>query len=101
MFLIISHSLVAPHFLPHLFVSLQVTASRDLHFLFEEFLNNRLLTLFQFLLQGSNLSVVIDHNPGVDIEDDHCDDRKDCKPMGHVPIDNKPVKWSLPLFITC
>lgn len=74
MFLIISHSLVAPHFLPHLFVSLQVAASGDLHFLFEECLDNRLLTLFQVLLQGPNLSVVIDHHPGVDIEDDHCDD---------------------------
>ena len=73
MFLIISHSLVASHFLPHLFISLQVTASGDLHFLFEEFLNNRLLTQIQFLL-AANLSVVIDHNPGVDIEDDHCDD---------------------------
>ena len=92
MFLVISHSLVAAHFLPHLFISLQVTATGYLHFLVEDLLD--MPCSFP-----PNLSVVIDHHPGVDIEDDHCDDGKDCKSMRHIPINDKSIEWSLPLCI--
>ena len=100
MFLIISHSLIAAHFLPHLLISLQVTATGYLHFLIEDLLDTPSSYHPVSMFAINNLSVVINHHPGVDIEDDHCDDRKDCKSMGHIPINNKSIEWSLPLCIT-
>ena len=43
-------------------------------------------------------SVVVDHNPGVDIEDDHGHDGEYCEAVVNIPVYNKTVEWSPPLL---
>merc|ERR550539_1615010 len=70
-----SHSLVPPHLLPHLLESLQVLAPSDLHF----------------------LSVIVDDDPSVDIENDHSDDGNNSKAMSHIPIQHETIEVPPPL----
>merc|ERR550539_231927 len=65
-----SHSLVPPHLLPHLLESLQVLTPSDLHF----------------------LSIIVDDDPSIDIEDDHSDDGDDSKAVSHIPVQDETIE---------
>ena len=44
------------------------------------------------IFRQSDLSVVVDDDPGVDVEDDHGDDRHNSKAMGHIPVQHQPIE---------
>ena len=89
MILTVSHSLISSHLLPHLLKSLEIMTSSDLDFLYKESLET---VMPYFRWTDTHLSVVIDDNPGINVEYDHCNNGEYCKAMVDIPVHNQAVE---------
>ena len=56
-----------------------------------------MLSLFD--LELLNLSVAVDNNPGVDVENDHGNYGEDSKAMVDVPVNDQSIKRPSSLFV--